>query len=528
MGRFLLPVFFSLAFYLAQGQTIGTFTSIVAQPQDQFLHIPSSHVFQVLLQAGAPLSDGKPIWPRFDFTGYVPIAGSSENGYLGINHESTPGGMSVLDIQFDTLQKKWGITHGKAVDFTPLGNLLTPGTRGNCSGAVTPWGTLITCEELYSGTDYTGDGYFDLGWCIEVNPVTRTIRDVDGDRNPEKLWSLGRMKHENVVIAPDSQTVYFGDDNIVTGNLYKFIADRKTELDSGRLYVLDLGRDTGIWKLIPNSTPAECNSVMGSAYFAGATIFQRIEDVDIGPDGMVYFASTNNGKIYRFKDLGSTISNFEVFVDNRQYVVNTIFGPDTVLFSWPDNLAFDGEGNLWITQDGGDSHVWVVRPSHTAISPAVEIFMNTPAGCEPTGITFSPDYRFMFMSLQHPWGGNTFRQPDVFGDTIVWNRDAALVIALRGDLGITSTIGGIPGGVRLLAQYPNPASDFWMLDIESSDTAEAALTLTDPLGRSICNLDFNLLPGINTLRIDLTSIASGVYFATLTSGTSSATFTLIH
>ena len=64
-----------------------------------------------------------------------------------------------------------------------------------------------------------------------------------------------------------------------------------------------------------------------------------------------------------------------------------------------DNLAFDNDGNLWVMQDGGDFYIWVVKNGHTQASPDVEIFGITPAGAEPTGITFTPDNKYLFMSV---------------------------------------------------------------------------------------------------------------------------------
>ncbi|MBA2762760.1 MAG: T9SS type A sorting domain-containing protein, partial [Segetibacter sp.] len=86
-------------------------------------------------------------------------------------------------------------------------------------------------------------------------------------------------------------------------------------------------------------------------------------------------------------------------------------------------------------QDGGDNHIWVVSPAHTAASPAIKVFANTPRGSEPTGITFSPDYKFMFISLQHPSSSNTLGQTDVAGDNVIFNTHTTLVIARKENLG---------------------------------------------------------------------------------------------
>ncbi len=107
-----------------------------------------------------------------------------------------------------------------------------------------------------------------------------------------------------------------------------------------------------------------------------------------------------------------------------------------------DNLAFDGEGNLWVLQDGDRSHIWVVGPTHTATSPAVRLFAKTPVGCELTGITFSPDYKFMFISFMHPAINNIASQTDAAGISLVFNTSTTAVIALKENLG--PSLGVVP------------------------------------------------------------------------------------
>ena len=153
--------------------------------------------------------------------------------------------------------------------------------------------------------------------------------------------------------------------------------------------------------------------------------------MEIGPDGKVYFASTGMGKVLRFTDDGATVSNLETFVDNVDFTIEGV----TAKFEWPDNLAFDGDGNLWVLQDGGDNHIWVVGPGHTAINPQVKIFANTPQGSEPTGITFSPDYKYLFLSIQHPNGTNTTPQTDAAGNDVTFDNPTTLVIARTENLG---------------------------------------------------------------------------------------------
>ena len=152
-------------------QHISTFTSLAPGAQDTDFHLPANHTFQYLIETGDPLTAGGTLPNNCDFAGYVPIGGSSTLGYLAVNSEATPGGVSILDINYNTVLQKWLISASQAIDFS-----IVNGTQRNCSGAVTPWGTVISCEEDITA-DLNGDGFKDIGWAIEIDPVGKSVID---------------------------------------------------------------------------------------------------------------------------------------------------------------------------------------------------------------------------------------------------------------------------------------------------------------------------------------------------------------
>jgi secreted PhoX family phosphatase len=162
------------------------------------------------------------------------------------------------------------------------------GTLNNCSGGVTPWGTMLSGEENFNqyfvggngvpeadkaalkryGLDtvntvpagsrlwHEADERFDLtrhpheanrfGWIVEVDPT-------DPASTPRKHTALGRLKHEgaNIALGTDGRAVaYMGDDERFD-YLYKFVSAKRmrpgqgaaakahnlTLLESGTLYV---------------------------------------------------------------------------------------------------------------------------------------------------------------------------------------------------------------------------------------------------------------------------------------------------
>jgi uncharacterized protein len=418
---------------------ISNFTSLENTAQNDSLHLPEGFHFQTIAQRGGAMNDGNTFPFNFDFTGYVPTNGSSQNGYLSINAETAPGGVSIMDVNFNPNTKRWSRSLEQQVDFSPV-----IATAANCSGTVTPWNTIITCEEAISTTDLDTNNYYDGGWAIEIDPENRTIV------NNQKIWALGNFKHENIVISANKRTAYQGSDSD-PGYLFKFVAYVAQNLHSGLLYVYKGSKnESGEWLLLNNTTPTERNTTMSQALALGATSFSGIEDVEISPiDGKIYLAVKNESAVYRFQDsdplTGTTVTNFETFVGGagRNYNLVTKTGATSEPWgSGNDNLAFDNEGNLWVLQDGNLSgsdknYLWVVGKMHTQQNPDVKIFMRTPKGSEPTGITFSPDNRFIFMSIQHPSSANnSSTQLDVNSTAVTFEKDAAIVIARNETWGI--------------------------------------------------------------------------------------------
>ena len=132
----------SLLIYPITAQNIGDFVSVEPLTQSTDFVIPSSHTFQVIAETGDALSEGGTLPLKPDFAGYVPISASSTNGYLSVNHENVPGDVTIFDINYNATTQLWESTASEAIDFSGFGD-----TAANCSGTVTPWGTIISSEE---------------------------------------------------------------------------------------------------------------------------------------------------------------------------------------------------------------------------------------------------------------------------------------------------------------------------------------------------------------------------------------------
>lgn len=120
-------------------------------------------------------------------------------------------------------------------------------------------------------------------------------------------------------------------------------------------------------------------------------------------------------------------------------------------FNSPDGLAFDKEGRLWIQTDGdysnegpyqghGNNQMLIADPS----TKRIKRFMVGPKGCEVTGITWTPDQRYVFVNIQHPGEGMSVSDSQTWPTRVSTWPDGpkasrprpATVVIWRTDLGV--------------------------------------------------------------------------------------------
>ncbi len=90
--------------------TIGCFTSIEPTGQTPKMIIANEHRFQLIVKQGDPYTSGTgEVGGNNDFTGYIPIEGSSMLGYVSINHETTPGGVTIADVNLNENTLLWEV-----------------------------------------------------------------------------------------------------------------------------------------------------------------------------------------------------------------------------------------------------------------------------------------------------------------------------------------------------------------------------------------------------------------------------------
>jgi secreted PhoX family phosphatase len=334
-----------------------------------------------------------------DFTAYMPLEeNSSTHGLLCVNHEYTilrlmfaklektnerfmateaqgrieqeAHGCSVVEIR-QTPEKGWRAlesgTYNRRITATtpiavrgpaagharlrtkadPAGTRIL-GTLANCAGGVTPWGTVLTCEENFDqyfanvpdghadgdlwkrytiGNDpyynwHLFDTRFDVtkepnecnrfGWVVEYDPY-------DPASTPVKRTALGRFKHEcaTCVVAPDGRVAVYSGDDQVFEYIYRFVTAKPYDpqnraanrhlLDEGTLSVAQFKAD-GTLRWLPlihgegpltaeNGFTSQAEVVIyarRAADLVGATPMDRPEDVEVTRTGRVYASLTKN------------------------------------------------------------------------------------------------------------------------------------------------------------------------------------------------------------------------------------------
>ncbi|BCD88332.1 hypothetical protein PSm6_47390 [Pseudomonas solani] len=331
------------------------------------------------------------------------------------------------------------------------------------------WETLPGDEfERFDATRKAADAKGDyrnepnqFGWIVEIDPF-------EPDSVPVKRTALGRFAHEGLIFAPVKPgrpvVCYSGDDS-QNEYIYKYVS-RDTYrpgrsngrlLDEGTLYVARFNADgSGQWLPLDINDKSFLKACLAAgvafadqgdvlintrlaADVVGATKMDRPEWGAVNPDnGEVYFTLTNNtartvpdapnprpanayGHIIRWREQSRDYAG-KAFTWN----LFMLAGPETDsrgpngkpldasnILASPDGLWFDDDGRLWIQTDMsgsqlsagpfGNNQMLVADPR----TGELKRFLVGPLGAEVTGIAATPDFRTLFVNIQHPGEGST-------------------------------------------------------------------------------------------------------------------------
>lgn len=288
------------------------------------------------------------------------------------------------------------------------------GTRVNCAGGPTPWGSWLSCEETIEGRS---NGYAKPhGYIFEV-PV-----EAVGPVDPVPLRAMGRFVHEAVAVDPETGIVYETEDTWYVpllqpgAGFYRFVPDEPGVLAAGgRLQMMAVtGRPRYLtardqtpgerlpvhWVDIDDPDPGEAEedelAVFKQGLAKGGARFARLEGAFHG-DGGIYVVSTNGGDA-----TAGQVFHYRPTSDDGGELMLVFESPSPEVLDSPDNIVLSPRGGLVMCEDGsGEQYVRALDREGRIVN-----LVRAPGGPEGeragefAGSCFSPDGRVLFFNQQ--------------------------------------------------------------------------------------------------------------------------------
>ncbi|WP_221054107.1 alkaline phosphatase PhoX [Methylomonas koyamae] len=356
--------------------------------------------------------------------------GPNAGRYLFMPFETGAAGVQRIDL--------WDNNYN-----TRTTTIVAPGTQGFVSGDAslwTPWGGYLTAEESWGAGSSKGR-------LFEVSNPTSAA--ANGGTFIQRSI-LPRVSHEGLAFDKNNN-LYFVDE-LNGGSVYKYVSANPFATNgndffaAGQTFALRVGAGgqfegnnapaiTGAstWEAITDvngGVLAGISALLGDGTIDGrvsadnaavkGTGFNRPEDMEIqnlaNGNQFLYFTTTDsdddgntaNGRsrVYSI-DLGT--SEVKLFADSNTIDMATGLAAGGE-FRNADNLAIDGEGNIYIIedQDGGVEDVWFAKDENRdGVAESIGKWISlTTAGAESTGLYFDKfNPNKAYINVQHPADG---------------------------------------------------------------------------------------------------------------------------
>jgi secreted PhoX family phosphatase len=420
----------------AKGSTDVGFGKLRPDP-DRILDLPQGFSYQVISQYGKEMNDGLLVPARHD--GMAAFPGKDGSTLLVCNHEN-PARVQRVSAFGAELERLDGVDRSKIYDY---GKGATPGTGGtttivydtalrrrrrihlslagteyNCAGGPTPWGSWLSCEEIFRdpGSSFEYNGVVNRekrhGYVFEVRA------DEEGLADPVPLKDMGRFEHEAAAVNPATGIVYMTEDRYQS-LWYRFLPNVPGRLrEGGKLQAMaikDMPKfDTRNWIQRPRLEPGTWldttwvdlekpdvkeNNLRFRGRRRGATIFARGEGLCYA-DGEFFMTATVGGKLrygqvfnYRPSPAEGTPAEDE----NPGRLQLLAESTNDSLLHHADNLTMSPWGDLVVCEDTiGHCGLVGLQMDGTQYPIADNAYTDS----ELAGVCFSPDGSTMFVNIQ--------------------------------------------------------------------------------------------------------------------------------
>lgn len=401
------------------------------------LDLPQDFSYEVISRFGEEMDDGLLVPASHD--GMAAFPGEDGSVLLVCNHEN-PARLQNFGAFGANAERLDRIDRSKVYDFG-LGS--TPGTGGtttivydpkkrqrkrihlslagteiNCAGGPTPWGSWLSCEEIFRdpGSAFEWSAVVNRekkhGYVFEVRAAN------DGLSDPVPLKDMGHFEHEAAAVDPATGIVYLTEDRHQS-LLYRFIPHRPGELHKGgRLQALAIRGmaefDTRNWfgrrKLKPGTWLDTAwvdleqpdvveNDLRFRGREKGAAIFARGEGLCYG-DGGFYMTATiggpaRYGQVFNYRPSPAEGTALEKKNPGRLQLLAEATS-DSLLRN-ADNLTMSPWGDLVVCEDTFGHCGLIGLQTDGTQYPIAD---NAYTSSELAGVCFSPDGTTLFVNIQ--------------------------------------------------------------------------------------------------------------------------------